>query len=219
MDNREIAEAYVASGYRFIPLSGKKPIHEGYAKRAYTLDDLNGHNTGLMIDKGLVDIDLDWPEARMLSNGLPSTSARFGRVVEQKVGITHHLYRCDVAPRDFKLPTVQGAPKLAGDHAHMILQIGAPVPIRLRQTPTTYRVAAHVLFTAAYSHERTLALPKELAHWSLTTLREKLINIGAKVVRNVRSITFQLAEVVNQRRLFAAVLQLIDGLRPRPAPT
>ena len=31
---------------------------------------------------------------------------------------------------------------------------------------------------------RTLALPKEVEHWSLTTLREKLVKIGAKVVRH-----------------------------------
>ena len=40
---------------------------------------------------------------------------------------------------------------------------------------------------------RTLALPKEVEHWSLTTLREKLIKIGAKVVRHGRYVTFQLA--------------------------
>ena len=32
-------------------------------------------------------------------------------------------------------------------------------------------------------------------HWSLTTLREKLVKIGAKVVRHGRYVTFQLAEV------------------------
>ncbi len=32
------------------------------------------------------------------------------------------------------------------------------MPIRLGQTPTTYRVAAHVLFTAAISQQRTLEL-------------------------------------------------------------
>jgi hypothetical protein len=39
---------------------------------------------------------------------------------------------------------------------------------------------------------RTLALPEAVAHWSLTTLREKLIKIGAKVVRHGRYITFQM---------------------------
>lgn len=34
---------------------------------------------------------------------------------------------------------------------------------------------------------RTLALPKEVEHWSLTTLREKLAKIGARIVRHLRS--------------------------------
>ena len=34
-----------------------------------------------------------------------------------------------------------------------------------------------------------------------------------------RYITFQLAEVAISRPLFADILRLIDGLRPRPAPT
>jgi len=54
---------------------------------------------------------------------------------------------------------------------------------------------------------------------SLTTLREKLIKIGAKVVRHGRYVTVQLAEVAIPRRLFAAILRLIDDLRPKLAPT
>ncbi len=65
---------------------------------------------------------------------------------------------------------------------------------------------------------RTLALPNEVEHWSLTTLREKLIKIGAKVVRHRRYITFQLAEVAIPRALFAEILRLIDRLRPAPLP-
>ena len=45
---------------------------------------------------------------------------------------------------------------------------------------------------SAPSHKRTLALPQEVEHWSLTTLREKLIKIGAKIVRHGRYVTFQL---------------------------
>ena len=41
---------------------------------------------------------------------------------------------------------------------------------------------------------RTLALPKEVEHWSLTTIGEKLVKIGAKVVSPGRYVTFQLAE-------------------------
>ncbi len=59
-----------------------------------------------------------------------------------------------------------------------------------------------------------MALPKEAEHWSLTTLREKLIKIGAKVVRHGRYITFQMAEVAIPRTLFVEILRLIDGLRP-----
>ena len=68
------------------------------------------------------------------------------------------------------------------------------------------------------SHKRTLALPKEVEHWSLMTLRKKLVKIGAKVVRHGRYITFQLAEVAIPRSLFANILRLIDGLRPAPLP-
>ncbi len=47
-----------------------------------------------------------------------------------------------------------------------------------------------------------LALQREVEHWSLTTLREKLIKIGAKVVRHGRYVTFQLAEVAVPRNCF-----------------
>ena len=52
--------------------------------------------------------------------------------------------------------------------------------------------------------------------WSLTTLREKLVKIGAKVVRHGRYVTFQLAEVAVPRNLFQKILSLIDDLRRRP---
>jgi hypothetical protein len=52
----------------------------------------------------------------------------------------------------------------------------------------------------------------------LTTLREKLIKIGAKVVRHGRYVTFQLAEVAISRALFAEILRLIDRLQPAPLP-
>ncbi len=66
---------------------------------------------------------------------------------------------------------------------------------------------------------RTLALPKAVEHWSLTTLRERLIKIGAKVVSHGRYVTFQMAEIAIPRRLLAEILRLIDDLRPKPAPT
>ncbi len=65
---------------------------------------------------------------------------------------------------------------------------------------------------------RTLALPEVVEQWSLTTLQERLIKIGAKVVRHGRYVIFQMAEVAIPRILFADILRRIDRLRPRPAP-
>ncbi len=58
----------------------------------------------------------------------------------------------------------------------------------------------------------------EVEHWSLITLREKRVKIGANVVRHGRYITFQLAEVAVPRELFRKILRRIDGLRPAPLP-
>jgi len=79
------------------------------------------------------------------------------------------------------------------------------------------RLQLHALAYNMGNFMRTLALPKEVEHWSLTTLREKLVKIGAKVVRHGRYITFQLAEVAVPRMLFAEILRLIAQLRPPPA--
>ncbi len=80
------------------------------------------------------------------------------------------------------------------------------------------RLQLHALAYNLANLMRTLALPKEVEHWSLTTLPGKLVKIGAKVVRHGRYVTFQLAEVAVSRDLFRKILSLIDDLRPRPAP-
>ncbi len=80
------------------------------------------------------------------------------------------------------------------------------------------RLQLHALAYNLANFMRTLALPKEVEHRSLITLREKLIKIGAKVVRHGRYVTFQLAEVAVSRDLFRKILSLIDDLRRRPAP-
>ena len=80
------------------------------------------------------------------------------------------------------------------------------------------RLQLHALAYNLANFMRTLALPKEVEHWSLTTLREKLIKIGAKVVLHGRYVTFQLAEVAVPKELFRKILSLIDGLRPAPLP-
>jgi len=75
------------------------------------------------------------------------------------------------------------------------------------------------LFALAYNLAnflRRLALPRDVKHWSLTTLREKLVKIGAKVTRHSKYVTFQLAEVAVTRRLFAAILNRIERLALPP---
>jgi hypothetical protein len=54
--------------------------------------------------------------------------------------------------------------------------------------------------------------------WSLTSLRAKLIKIGAKVVSHGRYVTFQMGEVAVRRRMFREILSLIAGLRAPPSP-
>jgi len=65
---------------------------------------------------------------------------------------------------------------------------------------------------------RTLAMPKTAEAWSLTSLREKLVKIGAKVVSHGRYLTFQMAEVAVSRQMFQEILTLIARLRTLPAP-
>jgi hypothetical protein len=50
-------------------------------------------------------------------------------------------------------------------------------------------------------------------HWSLTTLREKFIKIGAKVVSGARYVVFQMAEVAIPGGPFLAILEQIRRLR------
>lgn len=80
------------------------------------------------------------------------------------------------------------------------------------------RLQLHALAYNLANFMRTLALPKEIEHWSLTTLREKLVKIGAKIVAHGRYVTFQMAEVAVPRDLFRKILDLIDDLRRRPVP-
>ncbi len=65
------------------------------------------------------------------------------------------------------------------------------------------RLQLHALAYNLGNFMRTLAMPKAAEPWSLTSLREKLIKIGAKVVSHGRYVTFQMAEVAVSRQMFA----------------
>jgi hypothetical protein len=64
---------------------------------------------------------------------------------------------------------------------------------------------------------RTLATPEPIKDWSLTSLKEKLIKIGARVVSHGRYVAFQMAEVAISRQMFQEILRLIGELRPQPS--
>jgi Transposase DDE domain group 1 len=66
---------------------------------------------------------------------------------------------------------------------------------------------------------RQLALPKPIRHWTMTTLREKLIQIGAKVVRHARYTVFQMTEVAVPQALLRAILGRIDQIGEAVAST
>ena len=75
------------------------------------------------------------------------------------------------------------------------------------------------LFVLAYNlgnFLRRFALPASVKHWTLTTLRDKLIKIGAKVVRHARYVTFQLAEVAVPRQLYRAIRERIRRFAATP---
>jgi hypothetical protein len=75
------------------------------------------------------------------------------------------------------------------------------------------------LFCMAYNignFLRRLALPNSISDWSLRTMREKLVKIGAKVVSHARYVTFQMAEVLVSKSLFREILERTHRLKPVP---
>jgi hypothetical protein len=80
------------------------------------------------------------------------------------------------------------------------------------------RLQLHALAYNLGNFMRTLAMPKTAQSWSLTSLREKLIKIGAKVVTHGRYVTFRMAEVAVSRLMFRDILMLIARLRAPPVP-
>jgi Transposase DDE domain group 1 len=79
--------------------------------------------------------------------------------------------------------------------------------------------SVHALAYNLANFLRTLATPEPIKDWSLTSLKEKLIKIGAKIVSHGRYVAFQMAEVAIPRNLFAEILRLIAELRLSPVPS
>lgn len=77
------------------------------------------------------------------------------------------------------------------------------------------RLQLHALAYNLANFLRTLILPASIADWSLTSLRERLIKVGAKAVRHARSIILQLADVTVSRDLWREMLTSISALRAK----
>jgi Transposase DDE domain group 1 len=80
------------------------------------------------------------------------------------------------------------------------------------------RLQLHALAYNLGNFLRTLATPEPIKDWSLTSLKEKLVKIGAKLVTHGCYVAFQIAEVAIPSSLFAEILQLSGELRPPPDP-
>jgi hypothetical protein len=65
------------------------------------------------------------------------------------------------------------------------------------------RVQLHALAYNLGNFLRTLATPEPINDWSLTSMKEKLIKVGAKVIDHGRYVAFQMAVVVIPSTLFA----------------
>jgi len=79
------------------------------------------------------------------------------------------------------------------------------------------RLQLHALAYNLGNFLRTLAMPEPIRDWSLTTLKEKLIKIGAKVVSHAVMSPSRWPRSPSPRILFADILRLVSELRPPPA--
>ena len=83
---------YHALGWHLIavPAGRKGPIDAAWQTRDYSDAELRRGNVGVLLDGGLVDIDLDCAEALILADlYLPPTDAEFGRASKPR---SHRLY-------------------------------------------------------------------------------------------------------------------------------
>ena len=91
--------------------------------------------------------------------------------------------------------------------------------MRLSCHPFKDNAVRLALFVLAYdlaNCQRRLALPKQMASWGLTALREKLVKIGVRLVRHARRLVLQMAQVSISRDPFRQILSRIRLLSPVP---
>ena len=89
----------------------------------------------------------------------------------------------------------------------------------MRFAANAVRLQLHALAYNLANFLRTLAMPDEIGTWLLTSLRERLIKTGARLVRHARYAVFQFAEAALPRRVFSGILARINSLRGQPVAT
>ena len=85
-----------------------------------------------------------------------------------------------------------------------------------RYVANKVRLALFVLAYNLGNFLRRFALPREVSHWSLSSVQLKLVKIGAKVICHSSRTVFQMAEVAIPGALFAKMLARIRSLATAP---
>jgi hypothetical protein len=65
---------------------------------------------------------------------------------------------------------------------------------------------------------RLLVLPKKIENWSLTGLQQRYVKTGGRLIKHARYYWLLLAEGHLTRRVFAAILRWIGGVRAGGLP-
>jgi len=63
---------------------------------------------------------------------------------------------------------------------------------------------------------RRLVLPRKVEHWALTSLPQRLVKTGGRLVKHARYYWLLLAESHLTRRLFGSMVRRIEALLPVP---
>lgn len=103
MNIREAVAAYIAEGRNVLPIvkTSKVPDVMDWVTRTFTVEDFTeSHNVAVRLDGGIVDVDLDCPEAALAAASLLPVTRRHGRKTNPG---SHYWYTCDLKkPYTFK---------------------------------------------------------------------------------------------------------------------
>lgn len=138
------ARGYLARGLVPIRLSpGLKKPPGKFEDNTVTADNADrllcavNFNLGLRLGDGLVDFDLDWPQARRLGGLLLDRFPRFGRAGAPG---SHYLARCSTAikSRKYDIPELKGVAGLPDEHAVCVLEVRASPNAQTMAPPSVH---------------------------------------------------------------------------------